>query len=177
MPFIIDGSPLGVLVGDGGFVSDNTKLVLSHNSGLSLFSKFSGTWEPDDILQLKLLGKAISFTVDLSQVGCACNLALYLISMPAYGVDGRLSEGTNRGGQPPYYCDANQVGGQWCPEVDIMEANTAAFQSTPHKCDEPQNGAYFYCDREGCAQNTRDLLKAYGPGSQFTVDTRHPFDV
>ena len=28
-----------------------------------------------------------------------------------------------KGGQGDYYCDANQVGGTFCPEFDIMEAN------------------------------------------------------
>jgi hypothetical protein len=29
-----------------------------------------------------LLDKTLSYTVDISQVGCACNAALYLVKMP-----------------------------------------------------------------------------------------------
>jgi len=81
------------------------------------------------------------------------------------------------GGQPEYYCDANQVGGQWCPEIDIMEANAHAFQTTPHRCDSPTGSAYSNCDRGGCGQNTRDSPNAYGPGDAFTINTLHTFEV
>jgi hypothetical protein len=121
----IDGFQDAVLAGSSGNSgsTDGTKLTVKYGHGTTLFSAFKDAWEPDSIAQLKLLGKAMSYTVDLSKVGCACNLAFYLISMPALGMDGSASRGTDRGGQPPYYCDANKVGGQWCPEVDIMEAN------------------------------------------------------
>lgn len=132
---------------------------------------------PERIAQMKLLGRRFSFSVDLSKVGCACNLALYLISMPARNIDWKPSPGHNRGGQPKYYCDANQVGGQWCPEIDIMEANSHAFQTTPHRCDDPTGGSYSNCDRGGCGQSTRDSPNAYGPGEAFTINTLQPFKV
>mmetsp|Transcript_37749 Transcript_37749/g.95627 ORF Transcript_37749/g.95627 Transcript_37749/m.95627 type:complete len:127 (-) Transcript_37749:244-624(-) len=84
---------------------------------------------------------------------------------------------TTEGGQPPYYCDANQVGGQWCPEADIMEANDNAYQATPHNCEDPDNKHYAYCDRAGCSQNTRTTPTAYGRGTSYTIDTRKPFNV
>merc|ERR1719410_377995 len=95
---------------------DGSRLAMKHNSGVTLFSAFSGSWDAENIAQLKLLGRAMSFTVDLSHVGCACNLAFYLVSMPARGPDGMFSHGDEDLGQPPFYCDANKVGGQWCPE-------------------------------------------------------------
>merc|ERR1719203_2587660 len=173
---LIRGAPRGVLVGQGGHIEGDTVHV-KHNAGFSMFSQFSGSWSPDAILQVKLLGKRLAFSVDLSEVGCACNLAVYLISMPARGIDGKPNPGRDRGGQPEFYCDANKVGGQWCPEMDIMEANTHAFASTPHKCDAPINGFYSSCDRGGCGQNTRESPSSYGPGASFTIDTTRPFDV
>lgn len=173
---LINGLSEAVLAGEGGSI-EGGQLTIKHGAGFSLFSDFHERWDPKRIAQIKLLGKAISFTVDLSHVGCACNLALYLISAPARDWNGKLNAGSNRGGQPPYYCDANEVGGQWCPEVDIMEANSHAFQATPHKCDAAVNGHYNSCDRGGCSENTRDQPDAYGPGSAFTIDTRHPFEV
>lgn len=162
------------LAGSGGVVGNGT-LTIKHNAGMTAFDSCKEEWSPESISQLKLLGKSIGFTVDLSEVGCACNLAFYLISMPARDWEGKLHAGTDRGGQPKYYCDANQVGGQWCPEVDIMEANNHALQSTLHKCDAPQNGHYSYCDRSGCAQSTNEKHGSYGPGSRYTIDTTRPF--
>ena len=56
-------------------------------------------------------------TMDLSQVGCACNAALYLVSM------GAPSAAPTKCGD--YYCDANDVCGVNCPEMDIQEARTS----------------------------------------------------
>merc|ERR1719203_1437846 len=173
---VVKGVSPAILVGEGGSI-DGDQLTVSHGSGFTLFSAFEGEWRAESITELKLLGKSISFTVDLGQVGCACNLAFYLISSPTRDWNGQLSAGTDRDGQPPYYCDANDVGGQWCPEVDIMEANTHAFQATPHKCDVPTNGRYTNCDRGGCSQNTRDKRNAFGPGSSFTINTQETFEV
>jgi len=174
--FVIEGLPPALLAGVGGTVEDGS-LTLSHNSGFTLFSEFKDKWEPENILQLKLLGKTLSFTVDLSKVGCACNVAFYLIGAPGRDWNGKPFAGPKNSGQPPYYCDANQVGGQWCPEVDIMEANDHTFAATPHKCDAPVNGHYNSCDRSGSGKNTRDEPSSYGPGETYTIDTRHPFQV
>ena len=82
---------------------------------------------------------------------------------------------------PFKYCDANMVGGHWCPEFDIMEANRHAFHVTAHKCDEPNpNGVYSNCDRGG--QCTLDILTNtdrldYGAGRDFKIDTTMPFHV
>mmetsp|Transcript_73165 Transcript_73165/g.210092 ORF Transcript_73165/g.210092 Transcript_73165/m.210092 type:complete len:656 (+) Transcript_73165:106-2073(+) len=177
MKGVIDiGGQQVLLAGEGGVVKDG-RLIVRHNAGMTGFSECTEDWAPASMLQLKLLGRSISFNVDLSRVGCACNLAFYLVSSPARDVNGQPSIGDDRQGQPPYYCDANMVGGQWCPEVDIMEANNHAFQATPHSCDSSVNGHYFFCDRSGCSQNTRDVENAYGPGPSFTIDTSKPFNV
>jgi hypothetical protein len=86
--------------------------------------------------------------------------------------------GIDNNSDPFKYCDANQVGGHWCPEFDIMEANKHAFHATGHKCDEPTNGVYRNCDRGG--QCTLDIWpthsNAYGPGGS-EIDTEQPFHV
>jgi len=151
-------------------------LVLQHNSGYSIMETCED-WNPNYFRLFQLLGKTLSFNVDLSQVGCACNIALYLIHGPARDWSGNPSQGACP--KSPYYCDANRVCGQWCPEVDVMEANNHAFQTTPHRCDEASaTGHYSNCDRKGCRQSARSLgNKAYGPGPQFTIDTSKPFTV
>jgi hypothetical protein len=80
---------------------------------------------------------------------------------------------------PFKYCDANQVGGHWCPEFDIQEANKHVFHATGHECDAPTDGVYHNCDRGG--QCTLDVVydapNQYGPGSQYTINTEMPYTV
>ena len=59
---------------------------------------------------LKLAGRTLSFTVDLSSAGCGCKVAMYLVAMP---------QNTEATSCHDYYCDANSVRlppGLWpCP--------------------------------------------------------------
>ena len=121
----------------------------------------------------KLLGSTLNFTVDLSTAGCACNVAFYLVSMPGYGADNQPDAGEGDG-----YCDANDVGSQWCPEMDILEANTAAMAVTPHTCSPPTGKHYSKCDKGGCSVNSyKQQATLFGLGSSFMVDSRRPFVV
>lgn len=136
----------------------------------------SNSLGPDNFYGVNLLGGSISYDVNLSQSGCACNAALYLISMPGKDWNGNPNAGDGK----DYYCDANMVGGQWCPEFDIMEANTFAWHSTPHKCDSPNDkGHYSNCDRGGnCFQIAHQKLNGiYGPGGQYEINTQQEFHV
>jgi hypothetical protein len=124
--------------------------------------------------RLSFLNKTLSFTVDLSSVGCSCNAALYAVAMPAYN-QSQVPVPTTCG---DFYCDANNVCGVYCTEMDVMEANTAAFQVTPHKCDAPQGNYFPHCDGGGCGVNSyKTNPKAFGPGSSYTIDTTKPFNV
>ena len=64
--------------------------------------------------------------------------------------------------------DANEIGGAFCPEFDIMEANIHAYRAVNHHCDAPVNGHYTNCDRHGsCAVDIiTDFPDSdpYGPG-------------
>jgi len=124
------------------------------NSCVSAFgpSVFSG---------VKLIGGSISFTVDISQIGCGLNAAFYLVGMPA------ASAGSNG----DYYCDANAVGGTSCSEMDLFEANRHAIQITPHRC----SGSS--CDGNGCAKNTQSISNGFGPASTYTINSLSPFTV
>lgn len=51
-------------------------------------------------------------------MGCGCIAAFYLVKSPAKDEGGNFD---NTDGF--YYCDAQAVTGQYCPEFDIMEAN------------------------------------------------------
>ena len=66
--------------------------------------------------QVNLADQYFSYTVDVSNVGCKCNAAMYFINMPGY----------ENGSPYPadwgvYYCDANNVNGNKCPEYDTFE--------------------------------------------------------
>ena len=114
----------------------------------------------------------------MSTIECGCIAAFYLVRSPAYGTDGNLDITDGM-----YYCDANMVGGEFCPEFDIMEANKYAYQTTTHTCDAPSNGHYYNCNRGGtCVTNTVEQwnhqgINNYGPGSQYQINTLEEFHV
>jgi len=158
----------------GGISVKGDALTVNHNEGAFLASTCSDSFAPDTFKQLYLLDKTLSFTVDLANVGCACNAAFYLVNMPAYSQDGQ-ADPTKCG---DYYCDANNVCGAWCPEMDIFEANNRAVQVTPHKCDAKQGKWYPHCDGGGCGINTyRNNPNALGYGSNFMINTQLPFNI
>jgi len=124
----------------------------------SCASSFSGTV----FSAVKLLGGSITFTVDISSIGCGLNAAFYLVSMPA----------SSSGQNGDYYCDANSVGGVACSEMDLFEANRHAIQITPHRCTSSTS-----CDPNGCAKNTQSISKGFGPDSSFTINSLSSFTV
>ena len=78
---------------------------------------------PETYFKPKLLGGFVEFDADISQSACGCVAAFYTVSMP-----GRFPDGSyNPAEKSQYYCDANAVGGNYCPEFDLMEANQKAF--------------------------------------------------
>jgi len=83
-----------------------------------------GTYNPTEYTSMHLLGKTFSYMTDVSGSGCGCNAAMYLVSMP---------QNPSATGCHDYYCDANNVCGVNCHEIDIMEANKFAFHSAVHK--------------------------------------------
>jgi len=121
-----------------------------------------------------LLDKTVTVTIDMSKVSCGCDADLYLVSMPAYDQNSQPDKTTCG----DYYCDANNVCGSYCPEMDIFEANKKAIAITPHKCDPPRGKYFPSCDRGGCGQNVAKMNpKSYGSGAGFTIDTTKLFDL
>jgi len=110
-----------------------------------------------------LLGKKFSYSVDLSMADCGCILAMYLVPMHANSNPGLC------GGD--YYCDANEVCGVSCAEIDIMEASKNVFRSTSHAAtDRGGLGA-------GLGPNINGLRwDDYHPGSAC-IDTNAIFSV
>lgn len=138
---------------------DGTKFEYSKR----LYLSESPTLDTAQYYRPNLLGGAIEYDVDLSDVGCGCVSSLSAVRMPVM----------DNWRDAFHYCDANQMNeprSHLCPEFDFMQANRHSFHSAAHKCDAPQNGVYTRCDRGGqCSLNPAHLRldgeAAYGYGS------------
>ena len=63
---------------------------------------------------------------------------------------GKEADGSDHISDDFSYCDANNVGGLYCPEFDLMEANKQSWNAIAHKCDPPSSlGYYDSCDHGG----------------------------
>ncbi|EPE09822.1 endo- -beta-glucanase [Ophiostoma piceae UAMH 11346] len=150
---------------------------------------------------LQLNNAEFTFEVDMSQLPCGMNGALYLSEMSMSG--GKSSYNRAGAAMGTGYCDAqcpigkfingeaNTNGtGSCCNEMDIWEANSRATALTPHACS--IKGIYAcsgtecldgssggVCDRSGCGYNAyaQGHRAFYGPGKNMTVDTSRPFTV
>ena len=111
-----------------------------------------------------MLGQTLSFTVELAKVGCGCVAAAYLVPMQV-----NREAGTCGG---DHYCDANQICGVGCSEIDVMEANSRAFLSTTHTLERDCYGKGGGLGGANRAFSTRE----YGP-SASVIDTLQPFRV
>ncbi|TEA20217.1 putative 1,4-beta-D-glucan cellobiohydrolase A [Colletotrichum sidae] len=165
-----------------------------------------------------LLDNEIAFDVDLSTVPCGLNAALHFLAMDADGGLERFPDNEAGARYGTGYCNADCprslrfVGGKanfdgWtppesdalhgqgsrgacCPEFDVWNSNSRAFQTTSKLC---QRRTPFYfvcqdevcdngeravtCDPEGCDYNPYRLgaRDFYGQGK--TVDTNRKFTV
>lgn len=135
----------------------------------------------------KLVGDVeFTYDVDMSQLPCGLNAALYTIEMNKNGLRNDAEYGTG-------YCDAQFLGmvdGQQvsgCAELDIWEANREATVYTAHSCDflgqKPRSGGS--CDSGGCGYNVHrfccnqggSVCDFYGNGAKWQVDTSKKFTV
>jgi len=123
-------------------------------------------WATASPLSFNLLGKTVSYTVDLTKVPCGVVACLYFVQ--------NLKPDSSSN-----YCDI-QTGG--CFELDIMEANNVAWEVSTHT----QTGKDFdgTCNVMGCSNNVgrypftnsgQETHKLYGPGAY--IDTRMLFQV
>lgn len=127
----------------------------------------SGSYDNAAYLAVKLLGKKITYTTDISQAGCGCNAALYLVPMH------KNAEATSC---EDHYCDASWVCGTSCAEIDVQEANTHAWHSALHKNYDMSGVAAGY---GGWVHNNNKYdftSEKFGPGAKC-IDTSFPFQV
>jgi len=127
-----------------------------------------GTYQRGDYASLKLLGKTLRYTADLSGAGCGCDARLSLVPM-------RVSE--ERPGCEDYYCSArSEACGASCAEIAVQDANQYAWSSSLHAAGDAQGAAAGYGG--GASEiGRRDWSdRQYGPGAEC-IDTTWPFHV
>merc|ERR1711865_63349 len=92
---------------------------------------------------------------------------MYLTAMP----------GKVPGARGDFSCDANSAAGSLCPEIDVLEANVRAAQSTLHKCDVDGSDTFVNCDQGGSIASTRDIPAGHFDNGGTIVDTAKVFQV
>jgi len=159
----VPGEAVGLLeVAAGGH-------VVAHMRARTYFADTcaEGTYRNNDYVAMKLLGKKLKYSANVSAAGCGCNAAFYLVSM---------KQNTELSSCNDYYCDANSVCGVKCVEVDIQEASKRAWHSTLHSISDSAGVGGGFGGGDGW-NGPRDFTsEQYGPGAKC-IDTLRPFDV
>merc|ERR1712121_400254 len=157
--YVVTGSPGNVdMVGNGFRLHGGGGVYLS-DKDVPIGS------DPFMYWRTNLADQVWSYDVDVSNVACKCNAAMYWVNMPGY----------ENGNPYPaewgiYYCDANYVNGNWCPEYDTFEGNDQTMSVAIHTCDYVPPNEYSSCDRAGCGTNACEGIGGqYGRGR--TIDT------
>ncbi|KAJ2902253.1 Exoglucanase 1 [Zalerion maritima] len=149
--------------------------VTEHEYGTNIGSRLYLMSDEDNYEMFDLLGNEFTFDVDVSNLPCGLNGALYFVSMEEDG--GMASyDGNNAGAKyGTGYCDSQCprdvkfIGGEanvegWeessndanagvgnlgacCSELDIWEANSIATAYTPHPCEDV---GYHVCEGDSC---------------------------
>ncbi|KAJ7823506.1 cellulase [Mycena olivaceomarginata] len=176
----LDGADYG---GTYGISSSGNALTLKFVTGANIGSRVYLMANQTNYQMFQLLNQEFSFDVDMSNLGCGLNGALYLSEMP---VDGGMSA-TNKAGAKygTGYCDSQ------CPHDmkfigGCTNKNAAAY--TPHvcttngkctgvDCGDGSDRASGFCDKDGCDFNSYRMgdTSFLGPGK--TVDTNSKFTV
>ena len=146
------------IYGINTYVKDTMKLQLVTDSNVGSRSYMLNN--PNEYEMFKLLNQEFTFTVDVNNLPCGVNGALYFVAMDQYGNKGGLNNAGPAFGTG--YCDAqcphdikfikgtansegwNATGGSTgsgkfgacCPEMDIWEANKISSAYTAHPCTE-----------------------------------------
>jgi hypothetical protein len=137
-----------------------------------MYLSLSPTLDTSKYYSPNLLGGAIEYDVDLSDVSCGCVSSVSVVGMPA----------VDNWRDPFQYCNANRLNdprGHLCPEFDIMQANRHAFMAEAHRCDAAVDGVYRNCPQSNCSVNTSHVRpdNAYGRGDQYKINTEESFHV
>ncbi|KAH6909064.1 cellobiohydrolase I-II [Coprinopsis sp. MPI-PUGE-AT-0042] len=159
-----------------------TLKFVTKSSGTNIGSRVYLMESESKYQMFNLLNKEFTFDVDVSQLPCGLNGALYFVQMDS---DGGMSKYSGNKAGAKYgtgYCDSqcprdikfingesNSVGwtpspndtnagngqyGSCCAEMDIWEANSISAAYTPHPCKTTNSGGQQRCTGQQC--NTPD---------------------
>ena len=131
-------------------------------------------WLDVEYEKFELLGKSLSFTIDVSEVPCGCNAAVYLVQMD------RPTE------EASAYCDIqgfDDSSMEACTELDLIEGNQKGLQSTLHTAQ--GKGEDGKCNQDGCAHNWgryAESRAAYGlpntkGAAEHVIDSSRPMHI
>jgi len=125
----------------------------------------AGEYHNEDYANLHLLGKTLSYTVDLNQVGCGCNAQLHLIPMRQNKRPGRCKD---------FFCGPSQghFCGETCAIIRVQDGNQYSWLTGLHAGSDPHGTSRGY----GGSQRRDWNESQYGPGADC-IDTSWPFDV
>ena len=177
--------------------ADRNSLRLAYVTGSNVGSRLYATTPEGSFRLFRLKNREITFSLDVSELPCGLNSAVYFFEADALGGLGRGRNGAGAAfgtGYGDAQCPtdvkfingtANVRGeyGNCAAEIDIFEGNREAMAYTMHPCsiqgqrrcrgDECQD----VCDKSGCDFNSyragfRDF---YGPGK--VIDTTKAFEL
>mmetsp|Transcript_93474 Transcript_93474/g.264345 ORF Transcript_93474/g.264345 Transcript_93474/m.264345 type:complete len:1009 (-) Transcript_93474:88-3114(-) len=143
--------------------------VAPHLRGRAYFAEgcSAGGYNRSGYTALRLLGKTLRYTTDLSGVGCGCDAQLRLVPM---------QQNANEGECGDFFCSSAAACGVHCAELSIQDANQFAWSTSVHVHDDKKGASVGYgggFDKVG----RRDWTDAqYGLGAEC-VDTSWPFEV
>eukprot|EP00408_Alexandrium_pacificum_P042168 CAMPEP_0171237666 /NCGR_PEP_ID=MMETSP0790-20130122/43082_1 /TAXON_ID=2925 /ORGANISM="Alexandrium catenella, Strain OF101" /LENGTH=326 /DNA_ID=CAMNT_0011704021 /DNA_START=77 /DNA_END=1057 /DNA_ORIENTATION=+ len=158
----VPGEPAGPVDLVGGAVMPGMK-------GRTYFGKScnNDTYSPGRYEVLPFMGKSLRWTTDMAGAGCGCNAALYLTSMRQCSETSQCFD---------HYCDANNVCGVRCAEIDLQEANMHAWHSTLHVLDDGSGVGAGYGGGDTWNGHRDFTMEDYGPNS-MCIETTKPFQV
>jgi len=171
-------STYGITNIDGGF---KIRFVTEHQHGTNVGARLYMLDEDDKYMMFYLKNREFSIDIDVSNIQCGMNGAMYFVEMDQDGGKGR---GQNQAGAKfgTGYCDAqcphdikfidgeanvldwkpnpkdksNNMGvghhGSCCAEMDIWEANSMANAYTPHPCN---IDGQLKCEGTACGDNDK----------------------
>ena len=122
----VDGEPRTLYIGTPDsywFTGGGGDEVVIPPNGRAYLVEKDNIDDPNNYFKPNLLGGYMEFDTTLANSECGCVLAMYMVSMPAHNEDGSYREGE----KAQYYCDANFVGGAFCPEYDIRTTHIFAL--------------------------------------------------
>ncbi|KAG9078048.1 Exoglucanase 1, partial [Ceratobasidium sp. UAMH 11750] len=166
------------------------KFVTPQTSGKNIGSRVYLLADDSTYDIFKLKNQEFTFDVDVSQLPCGLNGALYFSAMDA---DGGMSKYPNNKAGAKYgtgYCDAqcptdiqfidgeaNTGYGSCCDEMDVWEANSISTAYTPHPCTSTgqtrcdNTTCPTTCDQTGCDFNPYRMGDKTFYGNSHIVDT------